>query len=96
MDYPPPQCFIIKASLCRDHPHVSAEGPRGTMAALGITLALLVWVATLLLISIWKQIYSSWNLPPGPFPLPIIGNVLQVDLKDIPKSFSRVRETLLF
>ncbi|MDL1381419.1 cytochrome P450, partial [Yersinia pestis] len=62
------------------------------MAALGITLALLVWVATLLLISIWKQIYSSWNLPPGPFPLPIIGNVLQVDLKDIPKSFARLAE----
>uniref|UniRef100_A0A8C9UJ12 Cytochrome P450 2E1 n=1 Tax=Spermophilus dauricus TaxID=99837 RepID=A0A8C9UJ12_SPEDA len=59
------------------------------MAALGITLALLVWLVTLLFISIWKQIHSSWNLPPGPFPLPIVGNVLQVDLKDIPKSFAR-------
>ncbi|XP_027780900.1 cytochrome P450 2E1 isoform X2 [Marmota flaviventris] len=62
------------------------------MAALGITLALLVWMVTLLLISIWKQIHSSWNLPPGPFPLPIVGNVLQVDLKDIPKSFARLAE----
>lgn len=35
------------------------------MAALGITVALLVWMAALLLISIWKHIYSSWKLPPG-------------------------------
>ncbi|KAF5923569.1 hypothetical protein HPG69_010788 [Diceros bicornis minor] len=62
------------------------------MAALGITVALLVWVATLLLVSIWKQIYSSWKLPPGPFPLPILGNVFQVDLKNIPKSFTRLAE----
>lgn len=69
--------------------------PRSTMAVLGITVALLVWVVTLLMISVWKQIYSSWNLPPGPFPLPFFGNVLQVDLKDIPKSFNKVREILL-
>nr|AAB24146.1 cytochrome P-450j, Ha P-450j {N-terminal} [Syrian golden hamsters, liver microsomes, Peptide Partial, 34 aa] [Mesocricetus auratus] len=34
-------------------------------AVFGVTIALLVWVATLLIVSIWKQIYSSWNLPPG-------------------------------
>ncbi|MXQ94334.1 hypothetical protein E5288_WYG001198 [Bos mutus] len=62
------------------------------MAALGITVALLVWMATLLFISIWKHIYSSWKLPPGPFPLPIIGNLLQLDIKNIPKSFTRLAE----
>ncbi|XP_044773598.1 cytochrome P450 2E1-like [Neomonachus schauinslandi] len=62
------------------------------MAALGITVALLVWMATLMLISIWKQIYSTWKLPPGPFPLPIIGNLLQLDLKNVPKSFTKLAE----
>ncbi|KAM9197923.1 cytochrome P450 2E1-like [Dugong dugon] len=62
------------------------------MDALGITITLLVWVATLLLISVWKQIYSSWKLPPGPFPLPIIGDILQLDLKNIPKSFTRLAQ----
>lgn len=65
------------------------------MAALGITVALLVWMATLMLISIWKQIYSRWKLPPGPFPLPIIGNILQVDIKNVPKSLAKVGDILL-
>uniref|UniRef100_A0A8D1HDA8 Cytochrome P450 2E1 n=2 Tax=Sus scrofa TaxID=9823 RepID=A0A8D1HDA8_PIG len=62
------------------------------MTALGITVALLVWLVTLLLISIWKHIHSSWKLPPGPFPLPIVGNIFQLDLKNIPKSFTMLAE----
>ncbi|XP_008684363.1 cytochrome P450 2E1 [Ursus maritimus] len=62
------------------------------MAALGIAVALLVWAATLMLISVWKQVYSSWKLPPGPFPLPIIGNLLQLDFKNFPKSFTKLAE----
>lgn len=70
------------------------RAPNGTMSALSVTVALLVWMASLLVISIWKQVYSSWKLPPGPFPLPIIGNMFQIEISNIPKSFSKVREIL--
>ncbi|XP_038599649.1 cytochrome P450 2E1 [Tachyglossus aculeatus] len=54
------------------------------------TLALLVWFSSLLLISIWKTFYRTWKLPPGPFPIPIFGNLLQLDVRNIPKSFAKM------
>ncbi|XP_052028322.1 cytochrome P450 2C26-like isoform X3 [Apodemus sylvaticus] len=58
---------------------------------LGVFLGLLL--TCLLLLSLWRQNSQRRNLPPGPTPLPIIGNILQIDLKDISKSlrnFSKV------
>ncbi|XP_027698543.1 cytochrome P450 2E1 isoform X1 [Vombatus ursinus] len=60
------------------------------MAALGASLALLVWFVFLIFVSVWKRIYSSWKLPPGPFPLPIVGNIFDLDLKNIPKSYAKL------
>ncbi|XP_037015059.2 cytochrome P450 2E1 [Artibeus jamaicensis] len=62
------------------------------MAVLGITAALLVWMATLLVLSFCKQVHRRWKLPPGPFPLPFFGNIFQLELKNIPKSFTKLAE----
>ncbi|XP_036590510.1 cytochrome P450 2C42-like [Trichosurus vulpecula] len=51
-----------------------------------IALGLLLCISCLLLILSWKKVYEKGKFPPGPFSLPIIGNILQLDLKNIPES----------
>ncbi|XP_039727624.1 cytochrome P450 2C18 isoform X3 [Pteropus medius] len=49
-----------------------------------------LFLSCLLLLSLWKQSTGKGNLPPGPTPLPIIGNILQLDLKNVSKSLSNL------
>ncbi|XP_040848448.1 cytochrome P450 2C18-like [Ochotona curzoniae] len=53
-------------------------------------VTLLLGVSCLLLFSLWKWNTTRQKFPPGPMPLPIIGNILQMDLKDINKSFIKL------
>ncbi|XP_072481803.1 cytochrome P450 2C19-like [Notamacropus eugenii] len=55
-----------------------------------IVLGLLLSISCLFLISSWKKGFGRGKFPPGPVPLPIIGNILQLDLKNIPESLCRL------
>nr|XP_017203923.1 cytochrome P450 2C1 isoform X3 [Oryctolagus cuniculus] len=49
-------------------------------------------LSCLLLLSLWKQSYGGGKLPPGPTPFPILGNILQIGIQDISKSFTKLSE----
>nr|XP_020009573.1 cytochrome P450 2C20-like isoform X2 [Castor canadensis] len=44
----------------------------------------------LFLLSLWRQSSGRNKLPPGPNPLPIIGNILQINFKDISTSLTNL------
>uniref|UniRef100_A0A8C8XMS5 unspecific monooxygenase n=1 Tax=Panthera leo TaxID=9689 RepID=A0A8C8XMS5_PANLE len=54
-----------------------------------LVLCLSCW----LLLSLWKQNIGKGKLPSGPHPLPFIGNILQVDVKNIGKSLYNLSKT---
>ncbi|KAM9701573.1 cytochrome P450 2C19-like isoform 2-T2 [Dama dama] len=57
---------------------------------MGLAVALVLCLCCLLLLSLWKQRSGKGKLPPGPTPLPILGNILQLDVKNISKSLTNL------
>ncbi|XP_065776090.1 cytochrome P450 2C19-like isoform X2 [Muntiacus reevesi] len=55
-----------------------------------LAVALVLCLCSLLLLSLWKQRSGRGKLPPGPTPLPILGNILQLDVKNISKSLTNL------
>uniref|UniRef100_A0A8C6GSW2 unspecific monooxygenase n=1 Tax=Mus spicilegus TaxID=10103 RepID=A0A8C6GSW2_MUSSI len=49
---------------------------------------LVLTLSSLILLSLWKQRSGRGRLPPGPTPFPIIGNFLQIDVKNFNQSLT--------
>ncbi|XP_030074126.1 cytochrome P450 2A5-like isoform X2 [Microcaecilia unicolor] len=61
-------------------------------AAVAQTLFLAVCLFSLLILFIWKSMYQRDKLPPGPTPLPFIGNLLQIDTNGTAKGLMKMSE----
>ncbi|NXN08725.1 CP2CL protein, partial [Indicator maculatus] len=54
------------------------------------TIVLLVCIACLLSFTAWKGRSGKGKMPPGPAPLPILGNILQVKPKNLAKTIEKL------
>uniref|UniRef100_H0XKQ3 Cytochrome P450 family 2 subfamily C member 76 n=1 Tax=Otolemur garnettii TaxID=30611 RepID=H0XKQ3_OTOGA len=56
--------------------------------SMDLFIVLVICLSCLILFSLWNASYGKGKLPPGPTPLPIVGNMLQINTKNISKCIS--------
>ncbi|NP_001085249.1 uncharacterized protein LOC432347 [Xenopus laevis] len=56
------------------------------------TLLLTLLISCMLIYSTWTKMYRNSNLPPGPTPIPLFGNVLQIKRGEMVKSLLELRK----
>ncbi|XP_053438749.1 cytochrome P450 2C21-like isoform X2 [Nycticebus coucang] len=56
--------------------------------SMDLFIVLVICLSCLILFSLWNASYGKGKLPPGPTPLPVVGNILQLNTKNISKSIS--------
>uniref|UniRef100_A0A674K2M9 Cytochrome P450 family 2 subfamily A member 6 n=1 Tax=Terrapene triunguis TaxID=2587831 RepID=A0A674K2M9_9SAUR len=83
----------VYSRLQRGEGQRSTRGSQPTMDLLGaVTLFLAIGLSCLVLLSTWRQMQGRGQMPPGPTPLPLLGNLLQVELRNMRKSLMKISE----
>ncbi|XP_045883605.1 cytochrome P450 2C21 [Meles meles] len=56
-------------------------------------ILLVICLSCLIPFFLWNRNHARGKLPPGPTPLPIIGNILQIDTKNVSRSLRKLAES---
>uniref|UniRef100_A0A8C0W5W7 Cytochrome P450 n=1 Tax=Castor canadensis TaxID=51338 RepID=A0A8C0W5W7_CASCN len=60
----------------------------GIVVSMDLFIILGIGLSCLILFSLWSKCYVKQKLPPGPIPFPIVGNIIQLNSKNISTSLS--------
>ncbi|XP_053577652.1 cytochrome P450 2G1 [Bombina bombina] len=58
----------------------------------GFGMLLLLLITSIFIYLTWNKMYKKRNLPPGPTPLPLIGNLLQIKLGELAGSLIKLQD----